>query len=127
MTLVAVAQVEPLRVRAVEELHPLRDVRLGGLDHQVEVVRHQAVGVAAPLETLDHGRENLQKAPVVRLVAKDLLPAIASGSDVVEASGELGTKWAGHLAKGMASGSAGPRRRHPRRSSDRLFQPRLGV
>src|SRR6266540_1467144 len=88
MAVVAVTKVEPLRVRAVEELHPLRDVRLRGFDHEVEVVRHQAVGVAPPLESFDYRFEKRQKAPVVGLAAEDLLAPVASSADVVETSGE---------------------------------------
>ena len=43
---------------ALEEFHPRGDVRLRGLDEEMEVVAHQAVRVAAPLVTAD-GRVQL--------------------------------------------------------------------
>ena len=45
--------VEPLRISAVHQVHPLGEVWVRCLDHQMEVVGHQAVGVAPPEKALD--------------------------------------------------------------------------
>jgi hypothetical protein len=45
-----VTPIEPLRVDAVQALHARGKGRLGGVDSQVIVVGHLAVGEDAPLE-----------------------------------------------------------------------------
>jgi hypothetical protein len=49
-----VALVEQLRVATVEIAHPHAEIRGGGLDHEVEVVLHEAVAEAVPIVFL-HG------------------------------------------------------------------------
>jgi hypothetical protein len=46
-----VALVEPLRVCVLKRVHPSRHVLAGGVDDQVEVVRHRAACVNAPAMT----------------------------------------------------------------------------
>jgi len=59
MALEAVPPVEPLGVDTVEPLHTDRDIAVRCLDEKVEVIRHQAMGVASPSVSLDHVLEDL--------------------------------------------------------------------
>jgi hypothetical protein len=59
MALEAVPPVEPLGVDTVEPLHTDRDIAVRCLDEKVEVIRHQAIGVASPIVSLDHVLEDL--------------------------------------------------------------------
>ena len=47
-----VAAVEPHRVQSVQPLHPLRELRLGGLNEEVEVVVEEDPGVELPAVAL---------------------------------------------------------------------------
>ena len=95
----AVADVEPLCVPPVQPLHAGRDVGLRRLDHEVEVIGHQAVGVTPPSEPADCGSQQLEKAHVVDLVAEDRLLPVAARDDVIDAAGKLKAKRSRHGAE----------------------------
>src|SRR5829696_5660165 len=86
---IAVPVVEPLGIGAVEPLHPGRDVRLASLDHEMEMIRHQAIRVAFPPQPPDDVFQNGEKPNVVTLCVKDFLPAITTGDHVIDAAGKL--------------------------------------
>jgi hypothetical protein len=54
-----VAAVETLGVRAVQELHAGGEVGAGGIDDEVVMGVHEAIGVAAPAVALDRLAEQL--------------------------------------------------------------------
>jgi hypothetical protein len=56
-----VPAVELLGIDTVELSHATRERWVNRLDEQVIVVRHQAVGVAEPVEPLDGLRQNLKE------------------------------------------------------------------
>ena len=60
------------------------------------MVRHLAPGVADPVEALTHLRQHRQPLLTIRILEEDVLPAIATGSHVVQASGKFDAQWAGH-------------------------------
>jgi hypothetical protein len=80
-----VARVEPLRVPAVQPLEACRQLRHGGLEDEVVVVRHQADGVHAPVVLADDDPEEPQKQPAIVVVAVDRDPPGPSSSYVEEA------------------------------------------
>jgi hypothetical protein len=53
----------------------------------MEVIAHEAVGVAKPVESLYHKAHDVQKCPVIGIVDKDFSPGIATGGDVVQGTG----------------------------------------
>src|SRR5438128_1847145 len=59
------SSVETLRIRALEEPHTSGEIRLRRLEQQVQVVRHQAEGVAEPLELPDERCQYTQEREVV--------------------------------------------------------------
>jgi hypothetical protein len=62
----------------------MRRSNLRRLDHQVEVVGHQTVGVDLKTGFLTRLRQGLEKILAVGLVPKDRLPAVPSAEDVVD-------------------------------------------
>ena len=74
----AVAVVEIRRKEAVEELHPLRQLGLAALDHEVVVVPHQAVGVVPPGEVADDAVDEEQEDESVYRVEEDHPPVDAA-------------------------------------------------
>jgi hypothetical protein len=71
MTDVVVAAVEVVRVGAVHAMHPLRDISVGRLDEQMEVVRHQAPRTALPLVVLHDVSQDAEEPLAVEIVEKD--------------------------------------------------------
>ena len=72
MAFVSMAPVEPLGVDTVEPLHPGRNIRARCLDEQMEVVRHQAIGMAPPFEPLDDVLEDLLEPKPIARVGEDI-------------------------------------------------------
>lgn len=94
------AEVEPLRVPAMEELHPAREPGLARLDDQVNVVRHVDGAVHAPaVAALDFDEVALVRA-VILVVREDAPPFDAARVDVVPAVGEARAKRTGHSPDG---------------------------
>jgi len=72
MALVPVPPVEPLGVDTVESLHAGRDIPMWRLEEKVEVVRHQAVGMAPPFEALDDVLEDLLEPETIAHVRENV-------------------------------------------------------
>jgi hypothetical protein len=77
-----VALVERRGVEAVQPFHPVGERRLAALDHEVVVVAHQAVGVAAPAEAVEHPFEEEDEEDPVVVVQEDRAPVDATRRDV---------------------------------------------
>jgi hypothetical protein len=56
-----VPPVEALGVEPVEPTHAAGEVGFGGLEDEVIVVRHEAVGVAQPVAAVDRRAEDVQE------------------------------------------------------------------
>ncbi len=80
----AVPPIEGLGVDTVELAHPPRQVRLRGLNQQVVVVVHQAVGMAEPPIAGDDLAEGLEKDLATRVVPEDLLPGVPPGGEMID-------------------------------------------
>ena len=72
MAFVSVAPVEPLSVDTVEPLHTGRNIPLRCLDKKVEVIRHQAIGVAPPFVALHHVPEDLLEPEPIAHVGENV-------------------------------------------------------
>ena len=91
-----VAAIESLCVDAVQLSHAAREVRLRGLEEQVIVIAHHAVGVHAPAE-LAHGRgEDVEENQAVVVVGVDWLARVAAAGGVIECARVLEAERAGH-------------------------------
>ena len=102
-----VPAVESLRVLPVQAPHASGQVRLGGLDEQVEVVRHQAVAVAVPVVGVDDLAQPVEEGVPIPVVEEDGFARIAPGGQVVEGAGELDAEWPSHESNGTAGAGQG--------------------
>jgi len=85
-----------LRVDAVEELHPLGQVRKRGFDEKVIVVRHQAVRMTDPSKSRNHLGQNVEELETIAIRQEDLLASIAGRGAVVEGTFVLNPQWSGY-------------------------------
>lgn len=83
MTDPLVGPIEPLLVDAVELAHAFGQIGIRRLDEQVVMVRHEAVRMHRPIETLPHVAEDVEKQPPVDISAIDVLAPITARGDVV--------------------------------------------
>jgi len=104
-----VAAVEPACVGPEEPVHPLREVRLGSLDRQVEMIGHETPVVERPAEPGDGPLEHREELATVRVVPKDGDAIIATGHDVVESSGVVESERPGHTPRGYLGVKEMPR------------------
>jgi hypothetical protein len=91
-----VPSIEPLRVRAVEMTHSCAARRLGSLQEEMEVIRHDAVRVAEPCEPLHSSGEHLEPGLVVMGVEEEALLGVAPRTDVKEAAWNFDSRLARH-------------------------------
>jgi hypothetical protein len=98
----AVALVEALRVRAVEEVHPCGEPLACRLDDQVEVRSHRAASVHAPGEAVGRERDQPVEVDAVEITAVEQLAAGRAARDVVETVGEVASPHPGHAIDGSA-------------------------
>jgi hypothetical protein len=81
------ALVEPLRVDAVEAVHPAREVLENRADDEVEMVVEQAVRVDRPAEAPRGGAEEGRPADAIGVVDDDPHLRHTAGRDVEDADG----------------------------------------
>lgn len=93
-----VAAIEPARVSPIEPMHAAREIRLGCLDHEVEMIRHQHPRGDAPPKALHGVPEKREEHPSIDVIIEDGPSFISAGRDVIERVGELDAKWSCHNA-----------------------------
>jgi hypothetical protein len=93
-----VSAVKTLGKGAQEPFHPGDQVGVGGLEHQVEMVSHQAVTVNLPAGFLAAFFQSGNEPVPVLVVAKDRFAMIPAIHHVVYGSGILDAQLAGHKA-----------------------------
>ena len=92
----SVAQIEVLGVGLLHTLHESGERRVSGLDQQMDVIGHQAVGVDAHLALRTVLLQPIQVRLVIHIASKRLAPLVAADNDVVEQSGREYSGTAGH-------------------------------
>src|SRR4029450_1480266 len=95
---VAVCSVKSPRVSGQQRLQHPRRRSLLDFQEQMEVVRHQNVGVEVKRITLSHHRQTVEKRFVVAVLKKYLAPVVASGHHVIEQSLCMDSGMSGHKA-----------------------------
>jgi hypothetical protein len=60
-----------VRIRAVQSVHPCREIGLRRLEHDVVVVRHEAVGMTLPAEVAHYVAENGKEPILIAICEKD--------------------------------------------------------
>ena len=78
MALEAVPPIEPLGVDTVESLHTDRDIAVWCVEEKMEVIRHQAIGMASPFVSLDHVLEDLLESEPIAHIGENIGSADAA-------------------------------------------------
>jgi hypothetical protein len=74
----------------------MRQIGLPGVQHEVVVVAHQAIGQGLGIEARQRLRHDLQQALPVLVVDKDRLPPVTARGDVIHRTGKFDTQRTGH-------------------------------
>jgi hypothetical protein len=96
MPIEGVAVVESPRVSAVELVHSSRKRLFRCLDHQVKVIRHQAIAEVLPAAKVNDPVEQAEKQLAVKIVPVDGLAAVPARGDVERAPRRLESRWPRH-------------------------------
>jgi hypothetical protein len=102
--------VEGLRVPAVEALHAAGQVRLGRVEDEVEVRRHETQRMERPAVALRAELDEPQERAPVVVVPEDRAPVDAAREDVEVPVGQRCAKHARHRANESARTTRRPRR-----------------
>jgi hypothetical protein len=81
-----VLHVEQLRIEPVEHVHAAPEIRLARLDHEMNVVLHQAVGAAVPAKLMNDRTEQPQVLAPILVIEEDRAFLNAAGKDVMDTS-----------------------------------------
>jgi hypothetical protein len=76
--------------------HPFGQIRFRGFDHEMIMIPHQAVSVAAPAKPRNNFTQDIQESCAILIVVKDRFLAIASGSYMIECTGILDAQRTDH-------------------------------
>ena len=98
MAAAGVPLIEVDGVRRQEPVHEGSEIRPGRLDHQVEMVAHEAKQVQTHLELPPTLAEHAQKTLVVGVVPKDRPPFVAPGRHVIHGPFIRDPRWPRHAA-----------------------------
>jgi hypothetical protein len=85
----AMAAVEGLRVDPIQPAHAADKVGFGGLDQEVIMIAHQAVGVAAPALLMNFLCQSLEEGVAIGVILIDGLTGVAPGRQVIHCPREL--------------------------------------
>ncbi len=96
MTRAAVAGIEPVGIAGETVRHPLRSVRPGRAEKQMDMVGHTDEAEYLEAEFVDRRLEPFDQTAVVPLVAEYLLPPIATRYGMVNRTRELNSQWTSH-------------------------------
>jgi len=99
MTEQLVSTVESGSVGPKEPFHPIDEIGFGGLNHQMEMIAHQAPGVNLPIRFSTRLTQSFQKQLTVFVIAEDVLAMIAAIHDVVNSALVLNSKLSGHRSR----------------------------
>src|SRR4029450_12509977 len=98
MPLVAICSVKSPRVSGQQRLQHPRRRSLLHFQEQMEVVRHQNVGIEVKRVTRSPPRQSVEKGFVVAVLKEYLAPVVASGHHVIEQSLCMDSGMPGHKA-----------------------------
>ena len=83
--------VERLAIDSIQLPESTGDVRLLGLEEQMVVIPHEAVGVTSNAPTSHNRVEDFEEGGAIDVIQEDWLASIASRQNVEELSGESQT------------------------------------
>jgi hypothetical protein len=111
MALVPPTLIEALGVEPVEAVHPVTEIGFRRLEHEVEMVRHQAVAEAFPPVPSDDVPEQGHESRTIDRVDEDRALPVAARGDVIRPPGNLEARSAGHPGDRRRRHAASPRAR----------------
>jgi hypothetical protein len=76
--------------------HPLDQICPRCLDHQMEMIAHQTVGMHLPAGLLAGSTQGLEKALSIQIIPKNLLPPIAPAHQMINSPLVLNAQLARH-------------------------------
>lgn len=79
--------VEGLGVNPVQLPHPKGEIPLRGLDEQMVMIFHEAVGVTEPVVASIHLVQKIQKTLPVLVIGEDGSPFVSSTGEVIDRPG----------------------------------------
>ena len=94
-----VPPVETAGVSAQKPLHACDQIGLGRLDHEMKMIRHEHIGVNLPAGLGACLAQGLDEPPPVRVVLADGFAPVPAIHDVVNRTGILDSKLAGHAGR----------------------------
>ena len=92
----SIAQIEVLGVGLLHPLHQSCQRRVPGLDQQIDVIGHQAIGVKAHLALCAVLIQPVEIRFVILIASKRLAPLVAPDSDLIEQYRREDSGTAGH-------------------------------
>ena len=104
-----VPAIEGLGVDAVDVTHQQGEIGLPGVQHEVVVVAHQAIGQGFGVEAGQRLRHDLQQAVAILAIGKDVFAPVTTRGDVIHRAGKFDTQRTGHartLRQEEAKGTA---------------------
>ena len=108
MPALVMAEVEALRVGALEPLHPLAQIRLRCLQKEMDVIAHQAVAQTFPTKLGANIAEDAQIATAVLVIDEQVSAVDSARGYVVHTVGQVGAWFPRHVCNNPA-----PLRRAP--------------
>jgi hypothetical protein len=87
MSGLAVPPIESLGIDAIELPHSPAEIALRGLNEQMIVIIHQAIGMAQPVVPGYYGSEDVKKEQPILVVTEDGTAGISPGGDMVDCTG----------------------------------------
>ncbi len=99
MTVPLVTFIEELGIDAVQLPHADGEIPVGGLNQQMIMVGHEAVGVANPVVSLIDVLEGIEKIDSILIVLENGFLFIPAGGHVVDGAGIFDAKWPCHGLK----------------------------
>src|SRR5438093_4956783 len=106
-----VAEVEPSRVSAQKPFHARNQVRLGRLEHQVKMIRHEAIGMNLPARLAARLAQGLDNPLAVVVVVEDRFAPVPTVHNVVQSAGALELKLLRHTVSRIPSARTGVKRK----------------
>ena len=83
------------------EIEALRQIRAGCFQRQAKMVAHQAIGMNLPSRLLASFGESVEKVLAVRIIDKNVLPAVPAVHDVVDGARILHSHRARHVQESV--------------------------
>jgi hypothetical protein len=111
MACASVPSIKALGVIAVQGANAAREVRLGRLNEQMVVVRHEDVGVKDPPPLRDDLTKQVAKVAAITVIAVDVTALIATTRDMPDRARKFEAERTGH--RGRAEESSSEQERGP--------------